>query len=359
MALGFAMAAYFWFPAVDMLSLIEASNVGRMFGNPERVRTQAISWQQLFLEQYGSGGAKGVATSSFACNQGRLVMLCVLLSVIAWVRPGLSKLSRHRLGAALVLMVGLWFVMSPAMPWERVPGMFRYLQFPWRLLVLTSCLGCAAIAMAAARVNCWMHPCVLVLAAAVSCVGVVPHLANLKASMSDSQLLRWNRQREIGRSHYAGCLVDEYKPAYVDSKYMSAKFHLQNPSPANRLSIVQGHVDISAYARKCNSYCYHVRATAESVAKLHVFDFPGWRVFVDGVAQNSALGRTKDGLVRINIPAGEHDIKVQYHAPQRSMVSYRVSMGAWGVWCLLLLVAAWCREAPKTGSSALPMKPSW
>jgi hypothetical protein len=82
---------------------------------------------------------------------------------------------------------------------------------------------------------------------------------------------------------------------------------------------------------------YKIKSSAKGAAQLIVSEFwmPGWQARVDGHA--SPVERVEDGLVGINLPAGEHDIELTY-APLGWRLGWPISLGAvigLAVWAIL------------------------
>lgn len=107
-----------------------------MWGTPGLVHEQSIFWRQHFLEALGDGNTR-IPGGALGINIGFAMLIGVMLSAVGLSQRGLRGTQRQRLALFILLAFLVLFIMSPQMPWGRIPAVFRYLQFPWRLLIFT------------------------------------------------------------------------------------------------------------------------------------------------------------------------------------------------------------------------------
>ena len=120
-----------------------------MWGTPKSLHTHAIYWRQHFFETIGYGASIAGPNDKLGINIGLAVLIGVLLAAVAvFCRGYFTGRQRYRLAFFLLLTLAVLFIMSPQMPWGKVPSLLRYVQFPWRLLIFTAFFGAAAMAMA-------------------------------------------------------------------------------------------------------------------------------------------------------------------------------------------------------------------
>ncbi len=81
---------------------------------------------------------------------------------------------------------------------------------------------------------------------------------------------------------------------------------------------------------------YHVSAPKQFRLRLYQFDFPGWRVTVDGQPATTELARP-EGLIVVLVPQGEHVVEVRFGSTPARTLAWVVTAGA----LLLAGLGAW------------------
>ena len=109
-ALGAAMAAYFWLPALVLVKLTNASlperpDVASTITSASDLHLHALYWQQHFVERLGIGGSIAGPDDPMGINLGIAVLIGIVLAAIAVFRPGLSRGQRYRL---CICLVSVW-----------------------------------------------------------------------------------------------------------------------------------------------------------------------------------------------------------------------------------------------------------
>jgi hypothetical protein len=337
--LGATMSAFFWYPALKLKSLAQSAGTATgMAGTPQLLHQQAVFWRQHFMETLGYGGSVPGSDDNLGINMGFTVLLGVLLAMVAVFQRGFTGKQRYCLAVFLVITAIVLFMMSPQMPWQKVPEIFLYIQFPWRLLIFTSFFGAAAMAMASPVIDRWVHPAILTALAAIFAIPTLPmiSLPNVIKKMSPEQLSRWNHRFER-KGFYAGADGGDFIPKWVQGDYLKPEFLEKNPVPENRLTVTSGDLVCETYQRRGASYKYTYNASTDSEARMALFYWPGWELSVDDKLQSNSIKRDNNGLILINLPAGTHRMELRYTlSPQGQAARVLASAGAL-VWLSILL----------------------
>src|SRR5438067_5735712 len=217
---------------------------------------------------------------------GLVVLFGVLLAMIAVFQRRLTGKQRSRLAVFLVITLIVLFVMSPQMPWQKVPAILLYIQFPWRLLIFTSFFGAAAMAMASPVIDRWVHPAFLTGLAVIFAVPTLPMIImpNVIKRMSPDQLDSWNYRFER-KGFYAGANGGDFIPKWVQNDYLKPEFLEKYPVPANRLTVTSGDLVCENYHRQGTIYEYTYKASTASEVRMALFYWPGWELWIDGKIQ--------------------------------------------------------------------------
>jgi hypothetical protein len=366
-ALGAAMAAFFWVPAFLLVKLTNA-------GLPERpglsstitpasvLHLHSLYWQQQFIERLGIGGSIEGPDDAMGINLGIAVLIGTALAAIALFRPGLSRGQRYRLCVSLVLFCVFLFAMSPQMDWARVSAIFRYVQFPWRLLIFTAFFGCLATVMASPVLDKWFHPLVWVLIAALMAIPTLPAILNLPGLLTDSgttkRVLRWyDRQERDG--WFGGAAPEEYWPLTLKAPITDLKFLAKHPAPENRILESSAEFNVENYKHEGTTYVYKYNAPSEVTSTIGVVYFPGWELRLDGQRQPDRISMNTVGLVNVQLPAGSHSAELKYTISPMGRTARIVSCFAWAVWLsiAILLATQWWRRNPRMALPAQTCPP--
>lgn len=360
--LGLLLSAYYWYPALRLLFLVRAGDVGAMWGGAESLWDHAVYWRQHLVETHGRGASGWGPNDALGINLGLVMLGGGLLALAALFRAGLGSAARLRIIVSQGMVLWLLFAMSPQMPWDWVPGVFRYVQFPWRFLLFTSVFCCLALASAAPVAGRWVHPVVVLLVAAL--LGIPPVSRSVlparRAPMNDDGVRRWYSEAEARRV-FAGCVARDYKPLTAADKFLDPAQMKEHPAPADRLEVVSGDLRVRNFEHKGTSYRYEYTATVESTVRIHVFDFPGWELRVDGTKEPDRMEWDAEGLVRVALPAGERTAVLRYGLSSAGRFALRITHAGWVLWGMIGMALIWKRwRRPGTddrqGTEKLPLE---
>ena len=259
------------------------------------------------------------------------VGLGLLAGLIAVLRPGLARFERRRLGVLLGLAGVVIFMTTRAMPWEWTPALLRYVQFPWRLLLLSAFLGSLALGWGGPALGRWVHPrWPALLAAALGLSGAWCCLFWDEPTMSDKGLDEFIKQEEKALV-FSGCQVADYLPRWVPRYLINYRYHEDYPTPPNRIQRANGTLMMRDYLHRGTSYFYTYAAPGEVRAVIQVFFFPGWTLRVDGDAASERIGVDEaTGYVTLRLPPGEHVAELKYELSPVGRLGWWISAAGWG-----------------------------
>ena len=281
-ALGAAMAAYFWLPALVLVKLTNASlperpDVASTITSASDLHLHALYWQQHFVERLGIGGSIAGPDDPMGINLGIAVLIGIVLATIALFRPGLNRGQRYRLCICLVMLGIFLFAMSPQMNWARVPTILRYVQFSWRLLIFTAFFGCLATVMASPVLDKWFHPLVWVLIAALMAIPTLPAIVNLPGLLTDrgttKRILRWYNRQERG-GWFGGAAPEEYWPLTLKAPITDLRFLAEHPAPENRVVEASAEFNVEDYKHEGTRTCTNTTPLRMLHPRLALFIFP-------------------------------------------------------------------------------------
>lgn len=329
-ALGLALAAFYWLPALGEIDQTRASET-MLRGSAALYRAliplQAI-YQRTPRVEYAGDWRFRLALWPFVIG---------VLGTAALFLPG----KRPRAPLAL-LAVALWLIVLLQAPfsqviWESI-SVIRYVQFSWRLF------GPAAFCIALLGGSLFTLPRfggrIGWVIAAVALAGIfVMSTANLRperlpnwVQVDDSSITReamWER----GRNGYP--LFQDYMP--VGQRLGSAG--LAQARSGNKKTLLPAtplpeHLALVEHSPL--RYVLDVHAGQPWTLRLNQLFFPGWRVAVDGApVPTSASGLA--GVVTAELPAGTYRVTAWFGDTPLRAAAAAISLLALGLWLALLL----------------------
>jgi hypothetical protein len=260
-------------------------------------------------------------------NRFNWLVSVVALAEIVVVLGGLTLTARiRRAQRTLWWPLGAWagataLLMLPftLIFWEHLPKL-RFVQLPWRWLLCFNVAFALLVTMAFRR---WWER------AALCCT----MLLVIGLLWNRVQPPWWDNVADINEMHdavvdgsgYEG--TDEYVPAGVDP------YDVNKDAPKVLLEGAgkNARVDVTTWRPQTRNF--RVLTDNSVTARLRLFNYPAWKVTVDGVPVQAATVETT-GEIRVPIPAGEHQVGVTFVRTWDRKVAAMVSLLA----LLLLLV---------------------
>ncbi|RLT52786.1 MAG: hypothetical protein DWI68_01670, partial [Chloroflexi bacterium] len=274
--------------------------------------------------------------------------LALLGALAALNMPGVSRagraLSKQR--AALTGVLALAFAIYclftlevSGAAWERIP-LLPFVQFPWRMLGAASL--CAALLAGAltARMG-GLAPLAAGSIAIAALLGNLswwyPRYCGNFAEASVASMLEYEyATHTVGTSAKGEFLPKLVRELPADNSIANALMRGEEPQRLGGLPAAA-----TAAVQNNNPLDYQARINTPVSFELiyNMFYFAGWRAEVDGqpVALRAAA---PDGLARLTVPAGEHNVRVHFGS-----TPLRTTATAISVLALLALAIIWIRHA--------------
>lgn len=352
--LGGLLAAIFLLPMLlERRFIVEAQWVHATYD----YRQHFVYLSQFFDPKWGFGYSVPGIEDGMSFQLGPLIFLAALIGSAAAIPggrfsatgPGVPKTDstprfsrRAEAGfLALASMVAL-FLMTPASValWDSLP-LIALVQFPWRLLAVTA----FTLALLAGAGAAWLEhrsgESLRVSAfAALLALGIV--LASFP--YTQPRLVPVRPQDESPQA------VIEFELEFSDMRGMTAwseRLPLNEDSPLieqylageplRRAAIVAGQGEILAQEASALGARVTLRAAEPVRLRFYTYYFPGWRATVDG----QPIAITPDppnGLIRLDVPAGEHEIVLRFGPTPVRRLATAVSLAALAAVAFLTLL---------------------
>lgn len=325
-----------------------------------------VQWGQFLSSFWGFG----YSDDPLGANDGMGFQLGAMLAVFAIC--GLLLLLFKRLQGRIAWLLSFLllasfatlFVMTPmaVQLWQLVP-MLEVIQFPWRLLLLSSFLlsavGGLVVASLLPMPDAQVPDAQMRLAKGKEseAKGGILLLGLLVIYASSSYLQPEALQpieawREDGRAVFAFEAEHPDMLGYtraVESKFtqspMSAQYAASEDSGGfsgefsnadlQRLGVLSGEGEILSHYSRGKSFGGEVLMKSAGVIQVRVFDFPGWQVRLDSINVDHRVSPPY-GLIEVDVPTGRHQLDVRMGSTPARSTGAAIS----GL-TLLLLIGLW------------------
>lgn len=344
--LGVAMSAAFWLPALLELRYTQISSF----------QTGILSIAANFVSFSDLIGGVGMADMTrFGLPSMLQVGLVPLLAGIAGLAGILAGIGtrrvklRRRARRTVVFgmaMVGMClFLITPASEaiWTRLP-LANLIVYPWRLLGVIAVMvlpGAAAIPKLFRQR--WQSHIAggvigLIVCAMLPLMVITMPFTDTSAVSAQDTLDYERRTGNVGLTS-----GDEYLPVWAEERPLA--------TPAGDFSDLGWRVYVQSSEPKAaaesidcdkGSVCFHVDAPSATTLTMDQLYFPGWTATLDG--ETVELEPTPvTGLMRVNVPQGDHQLVIRYSGTDAQHVGEAVS----GAAAILLVIGLLWRVPQK------------
>jgi hypothetical protein len=298
--LGFALAAFFVLPATYQQRWIQIEQAISPDFRPE-------NWEFTWTWDQEAGWFYAIVS----CLVYGVSVLAAGSALLAFGRRALPRrvlLLLSVLIAVCILMLTPWSTVL----WTHLPKL-EFVQFPWRVLfVLSTALAVLLIAGLSPPTKAMVAPTGAVRSARLALTAAI--LIALVGGLLSGWDASWHRgavrdaQEEI--ADHGGYEPDGgFLPAYVNAQWLDANrtaplvgLARQDGGP------VQAVVTVARWTP--NRKRFTVDAGEPATATLHLLDYPGWRVTVNG--RSTTASHNGVGQLTVPLPAGHNQVEAAF-----------------------------------------------
>jgi len=301
---GFGLAAFFSLPVILEKKYAHVETV--LMGYFNYLAHFVSIGKLLFTRFWGYGSSGWLQETGMPFQVGfphwPLAVIVFLLTIVLFLKKKITKEYLILNTYFLIIFLSTLFMVHPrsVFIWDAIP-LLAYLQFPWRFLTLVifsiSILGGGVVFLLknkSAQLICSLSIIILTIALNVSFFRFEKTFP-----MTDKDKLfsakGWNKLQTDA--------IFDYLPIY-------AKAPPGSPAP-EKPEIKEGAAVTTKIKKGSNYYSFNINVEKGAVVQIPVYDFPGWKVFIGG-----KLSRINNdnflGLITVNIPQGEHFVKLKF-----------------------------------------------
>ena len=314
---GLALSAFFWLPALLEKGFVKTDLSGAGFFHWS---VHILSPSQLLWGRWGFGYSLPGPNDGISFALGPLHIVLALAGLII----GLRSLNRTRRVDAAVFFVAALTGAFMSIEWSSIVwrhlSILQYLQFPWRMEFLPA-LFMPLLAL------------------------YVFERIGPKATTAAVVLLVLLNINHTGPKGYLTFDDEFYEPPLIAQKGIETTMYWAEPRwvqarlqyTGNGLLVPGSRISVRTSSWTSTMHEYVVAAPAPTQVMESTNYFPGWTVLIDG-RETAAAPAPPFGLLSFPVPAGQHDITVEFRpTPVRHLASM-ISILAFVV--LLLALAA-------------------
>jgi hypothetical protein len=300
---------------------------------------------QLVSPFWGHGAAGPGPVDGMSFQLGAVPLV---LSVVATVKA-LFQPSRNRgwalfFAAATLVLIALMLPVSAAL-WELLP-LAALVQFPWRLLALSTVTLAALSGFAVPRVRgSGLDARVLVLclvAILASFTYTLPEYTPVQEGTEESQLTPLAFETEY--PDMVGMVA--WTKEQASSSPLVSQYLAGGDLVTAEVLAPDASLDMVRAGGASDEVT--VRSEGGTALRFYTYYFPGWRVFVDGqrLPDSELRPETEYGLLTVDIPPGEHHVLLRWGDTPVRLAGKAISLACLAL--TLCLLVPW----PRLGKSS-------
>ena len=325
--LAAGLSAFFWIPAlverkytlVDSILLADLASYKLHFVYPAQL------WNSL----WGYGGSSAGLLDGLSFKIGKLHVALTLLAPILCLIAYRQKPSSQALQPALytsflflLFLLATFMTIGSSQPiWDIIKPL-QYLQFPWRFLLLSavfsSVLSGAVVSLILKHLR--THLTQVVLSVAVLGLLIYPNLKLFRpqtyldvkdGNILNNEFMQWT----VSKTSFEFVPREVKTVAQwndVEKQDVTQVAIEKNQLPTTPFTILSGSGEIKIESNVPGILALQTKSEKDLEIRLNIFDFPGWKVAIDG--QRVMPSSENDlKLLSIRVPEGEHAVSVVFH----------------------------------------------
>ncbi len=313
------ITAFFWIPALMERSYVR---IDKMISGAFSFENHFVTLAKLFSIKWGYAVSRTGAPQemSFQIGWPHITAISICLICLFYA----SRQLRSMMAFALAGIIATVFCMLSAslFVWKAIP-LLAYLQFPWRLLMITALLSSLAGMLAVIHIEKKYSSRILWFACLAGiCLYAIPYC---KASYIDDPIFAHSIEhntRILPLPYGSSTLLMEYLPKWVDTipKY-----------PADTLFTADDAIRIYEQTELPTEYRCTARVAASGILQINKFYYPGWQCHINEV-RTKIKTTAETGIMEVYLDTpGTHKVRLTF---ENTLLRRRANM-----FSLLFLIA--------------------
>ncbi len=320
--IGVLGASYWLFPAVIESKLLENTAVFNFYDHYPFIR-------QLFYSKWGYGASLPGPNDDISFQVGLSNWMLIISGLYISTRK-IVKNNKRVLVFTLLTISILFFMMNirSTKVWE-ILGIANYIQFPWRLLLLTGFLSSYLVIYVNNKI-------LLIILFLLSFANVIYFKPNGYFHPDDNYFLKryFANQTIEGETES----ISSQYPAWLENYAVLPKWVEKRADflPAER--IYSDYITVKDYKRyNYVEYSAFLKNEEDAILNTNIYYFPGWYAYLNGKSIKPLIEEPY-GTMAYVIPKGSGQFKIKWQeTPLRKFFDY-VSVAAIGSASVFILI---------------------
>lgn len=299
-ALGLAIAAFYWIPALFEMRF---TNIFSQIGGGADFRDHFVCAQQLWESHWGFGGSTPGCVDGLSFKIGKLHIIASLFAFIG----GVYIFKKDRLRSIIVFSFFLFFLFSLFMAleisrpvWEAISPM-AFLQYPWRFLLLVSFFSSILAGLLSLLFQ--RSP-----KRGLFATGLILLLLYFNLKLFTPQTVFSKVHSDYTNKPYLNWTTSKISDEYMPQGFKKPK--TKEEIPKTPIEIIRGESTVEDIHARTGRMSATVKIQKEATLRFNIAYFPAWKIFLDGEITNFIIGN--DG-VYVVISKGNHLIEAKFN----------------------------------------------
>ena len=322
LALGIGLAAIYLIPALSMQENVLLKEIAT---EPYFYFANNFTWRKQFIYP------------NFQVFMGYLGILVMLMAIISYLAFTVARKHFHkdvRLENFYWLIVSLascLMTLPLSKPLWKLFTVLQVIQFPWRFNVVLTVAATALITLA-----CYSFKPKSILHQKKALIGIgmlfILILSGFAMAYYNIERLNFDQKTVIQMSQDA----PEYRPKWVEKKIFAQRLVHKIAKNYPQAKITRGQGSLAVKKWQPRNIVLQTNAPTNIEITLKQFYYPGWTARVD-YRKLSVKPSQPEGLVRMEIPSGQHQVKITLEAGLKERLGQAISAASALILLLLFL----------------------
>lgn len=327
--LGLLFSSFYWLPMV-----LEKKYL--LSGTPFNPFDHFPFIKQLLLPSWGYGASVWGPGDGMSFQIGIINLLAVFIGLVVWLKRKISGKGKPLLVCSLICFFISVFLMNirSGFLWKALP-LGNYIQFPWRLLVVTTFFSSFLIGFSEKIVaRRWVVLLPLILAL-FSIILTKNYFKPEKILYVDDNYYLKRFFANITTQGKISGVSDDYRN-YSEDYLPLTIWTKERPSslPKDKIVIPAGTIDYQELSPV--NFLASIKVEKSTKASFNSYYYPGWKVLLDkkevAIEPDSPFGN-----ISFFVPAGIHQIAIKFVRTPERLFSEVISLSSLLILLLLVL----------------------
>jgi hypothetical protein len=322
LGLGIGLAAIYLIPALSMQENVLLKEIAT---EPHFYFANNFTWRKQFIYP------------NFQVFMGYLGILVILMAIISYLaftvsRKHLNKSIRQESFYWLIVALASCLMTLPlSKPLWRLLSILQVIQFPWRFNVVLTVATTALITLA-----CYSFKPTFILHQKKALIGIgllfILIISGFAMASHNIERLSFDKKTAIKMSQDA----PEYRPRWVSKTIFDQYLVHKLAANSSKAEITEGQGSVSIRKWQPRKIILQTNASTTIEITLQQFYYPGWIARLDD-RQLLVKPSQLEGLVRLEIPSGQHQVKITLEAGSKERLGQGISAASALILLLLFL----------------------